>query len=287
LKAGQPLVYRVRHGDTLGHIALRHHCSVKELLAWNRLKPSSHLKRGQVLHVASPEAAKEAKAAAAAAVAAKAAAAQAVAKAAASAKVAAAAQAAAAAASTSRVAAGPSANAAATTAGSAALAASSAAASAASATGAATIAAANAPTLDAAQTRVLDAEMSHHASRVELVWPAEGKVVKGFQAGQTRGIEIAGKPGEPVRAAADGKVMYAGTGLNGYGSLIIVQHNKDFLTAYSHNRKLLVKTGDLVRQGQEIAEMGDEDNSRVSVLFEVRRDGKPVDPMPYLPGKPG
>jgi lipoprotein NlpD len=107
--------------------------------------------------------------------------------------------------------------------------------------------------------------------------------VEGFQPGETRGIEIGGKPGDPVRAAADGKVLYAGTGLNSYGSLIIVQHNKDFLTAYSHNRKLLVKIGDIVRQGQQIAEMGDENNSRVSVGFELRRDGKPVDPLPYLP----
>jgi len=127
--------------------------------------------------------------------------------------------------------------------------------------------------------------MSRHAKGVALAWPAQGNVLEGFQAGATRGIEIGGKPGDPVRAAADGKVVYAGTGLNEYGSLIIVQHNKDFLTAYSHNRKLLVKTGDIVRQGQEIAEMGDENNSRVSVLFELRRDGKPIDPMPYLPGK--
>ena len=141
--------------------------------------------------------------------------------------------------------------------------------------------------LDAAQTRQVDAEMARHAKAVSLVWPAQGNVVEGFQAGETRGIEIGGKPGDPVRAAADGKVMYAGTGLNEYGSLIIVQHNKDFLTAYSHNRKLLVKTGDIVRQGQEIAEMGDEDNSRVSVLFELRHDGKPIDPMPFLPARQG
>ncbi|HEY2606939.1 MAG TPA: peptidoglycan DD-metalloendopeptidase family protein, partial [Paraburkholderia sp.] len=122
-----------------------------------------------------------------------------------------------------------------------------------------------------------------HANGVALAWPAGGRVVEAFQPGETRGIEIGGKPGDPVRAAADGKVMYAGTGLNSYGSLIIVQHNKDFLTAYSHNRKLLVKIGDIVRQGQQIAEMGDENNSRVSVGFELRHDGKPIDPMPYLP----
>lgn len=134
-----------------------------------------------------------------------------------------------------------------------------------------------------AASREVAAEVARHAHSVGLIWPAQGQVVESFQAGETRGIEIAGKAGDPVRAAADGKVMYAGTGLNEYGSLIIVQHNKDFLTAYSHNRRLLVKTGDTVRQGQEIAEMGSENNNRVAVLFEVRRDGKPVDPMPYLP----
>ncbi|MEQ5843162.1 peptidoglycan DD-metalloendopeptidase family protein [Paraburkholderia acidicola] len=140
---------------------------------------------------------------------------------------------------------------------------------------------------DPAVKRQVMAQTARHANRVTLAWPAQGKVVESFQPGETRGIEISGKPGDPIRAAASGKVMYAGTGLNEYGSLIIVQHNKDFLTAYSHNRKLLVKTGDFVQQGQQIAEMGDENNSRVALLFEVRRDGKPVDPMPYLPGKQG
>jgi lipoprotein NlpD len=267
-KKSPPLVYRVRRGDTLSHIAQRHHCSVKDLLAWNQLKPSTHQKRGQVLHVASPETVKEANAAAAAAVAAQAAAAQAVA----AAKTAAAAV--------------PASNAATGAAGTVA----ANAAAGASATTAATSASTpstGSPAPDAAQVRQVDAEMARHATHVTLAWPAQGTVVQGFQPGETRGIEIGGKPGDPVRAAADGKVMYAGTGLNEYGSLIIVQHNKDFLTAYSHNRKLLVKTGDIVRQGQQIAEMGDENNSRVSVLFEVRRDGKPVDPMPYLPGKQG
>lgn len=135
----------------------------------------------------------------------------------------------------------------------------------------------------AQEAREVTQRTLRHANGLALAWPAGGRVVEAFQAGETRGIEIGGKPGDPVRAAADGKVMYAGTGLNGYGSLIIVQHNKDFLTAYSHNRKLLVKIGDIVRQGQQIAEMGDENNSRVSVGFELRRDGKPVDPLPYLP----
>lgn len=136
---------------------------------------------------------------------------------------------------------------------------------------------------DPVLARQVAAQAARHAKGVALTWPAQGKVVESFQPGETRGIEISGKSGDPILAAADGKVMYAGTGLNEYGSLIIVQHNKDFLTTYAHNRRLLVKTGDIVRQGQQIAEMGDEHNSRVAVLFEVRRDGKPVDPMPYLP----
>ncbi|WP_429274000.1 peptidoglycan DD-metalloendopeptidase family protein [Paraburkholderia sp. EB58] len=278
-KKSPPLVYRVRRGDTLSHIAQHHHCSVKDLLAWNQLKPSTHLKRGQVLHVASPETVKEANAAAAAAAAAQAAAAQAAAAQAAAAQAAAAAKTAAAAV--------PASNAAAVSAATSAAANAAAGASATTATPSASTPSTASPAPSATETRQVDAEMSRHAKSVTLAWPAQGSVVQGFQSGQTRGIEIGGKPGDPVRAAADGKVMYAGTGLNEYGSLIIVQHNKDFLTAYSHNRKLLVKTGDIVRQGQEIAEMGDENNSRVSVLFEVRRDGKPVDPMPYLPGKQG
>jgi len=258
LKKGQALTYRVRRGDTLSRIAHHHDCSVKELLAWNGLKPSTRLKLGQVLHVASPEAVRAANAATAAA-------------------------AAAATAAKAVTAAGPASAPAA-----AAVIVASGVAVATPATPATPAAQAttSAP-VNAAVMRQVDAEIERHAKRVALAWPAQGNVLEGFQQGETRGIEIGGKPGDPVRAAADGKVMYAGTGLNEYGSLIIVQHNKDFLTAYSHNRKLLVKTGDIVRQGQEIAEMGDENNSRVSVLFELRHDGKPVDPMPYLPAKQG
>lgn len=139
----------------------------------------------------------------------------------------------------------------------------------------------------AASDRQVVKETKRHAGAVALTWPAQGRIVDAFRPGQNRGIQIAGRAGDPVRAAADGRVMYAGTGLNDYGSLIIVQHNADFLTAYAHNRKLLVKTGDIVHQGDEIAEMGDLDNSRVALLFEVRRDGKPVNPMPYLPSSQG
>ncbi|AXK62785.1 peptidoglycan DD-metalloendopeptidase family protein [Burkholderia sp. IDO3] len=139
----------------------------------------------------------------------------------------------------------------------------------------------------AASDRQVVKETKRHAGAVALTWPAQGRIVDAFRPGQNRGIQIAGRSGDPVRAAADGRVMYAGTGLNDYGSLIIVQHNADFLTAYAHNRKLLVKTGDIVHQGDEIAEMGDLDNSRVALLFEVRRDGKPVNPMSYLPSSQG
>ncbi|MCA8061433.1 peptidoglycan DD-metalloendopeptidase family protein [Burkholderia sp. AU31624] len=161
------------------------------------------------------------------------------------------------------------------------------AASSASGNGAASNPAATQTIASNASDRQVVKETKRHAGGVALKWPASGKIVDGFRPGQNRGIQIAGRPGDPVRAAADGRVMYAGTGLNDYGSLIIVQHNADFLTAYAHNRKLLVKTGDIVRQGDEIAEMGDLDNSRVALLFEVRRDGKPVNPMPYLPSSQG
>jgi lipoprotein NlpD len=155
--------------------------------------------------------------------------------------------------------------------------------SAASETGAAS----SQPVEQTASDRQVVKQTKHHASGVALKWPARGDIVEAFKPGRNRGIQIAGRAGDPVRAAADGRVMYAGVGLNGYGSLIIVQHNADFLTAYAHNRKVLVKTGDVVRQGEEIAEMGDLDNSRVALLFEVRRDGKPVNPLPYLPTPQG
>ncbi|WP_408442813.1 peptidoglycan DD-metalloendopeptidase family protein [Paraburkholderia caffeinilytica] len=239
LKKAPPLVYRVKRGDTLARVAQHHHCSVRQLQAWNGLKSSSRLKPGQVLHVASPETVRAVNAANAAT------------------------KAAAASASATPLAAQQ--------------------ASAATTSQAMAQSAPSSPALSAAEAREVAQQTSRHANGVSLAWPAGGRVVEAFQPGETRGIEIGGKAGDPVRAAADGKVMYAGTGLNSYGSLIIVQHNKDFLTAYSHNRKLLVKIGDTVRQGQQIAEMGDENNSRVSVGFELRRDGKPIDPMPYLP----
>jgi lipoprotein NlpD len=249
----KPATYKVRRGDTLKRIAQKHDVTVKQLAVWNRMKTSARVKPGQTLIVSSPEAAPR--------------------------------------------------NATAATAATAAAAAASAAAASTSASAPATAATADAASSSAPQSQQSSASsaepmtpeevhqvttaLARHANGVTLAWPAQGNVVEQFQPGETRGIEIGGKPGDPVRAAADGKVVYAGTGLNEYGSLIIVQHNKDFLTAYSHNRKLLVKMGEFVRKGQQIAEMGSENNSRVSVGFELRRDGKPIDPMPYLPRSRG
>ena len=98
-----------------------------------------------------------------------------------------------------------------------------------------------------------------------------------------KGIDIGGRAGEPVLASADGKVVYAGAGLRGYGNLIILKHNNTFLTAYAHNQTLLVREDQTVRKGQKIAEMGSTDTDRVKLHFEIRRQGKPVDPARYLP----
>ncbi len=116
-------------------------------------------------------------------------------------------------------------------------------------------------------------------------WPADGQVVATFVAGdQTRqGVDIAGKSGDPVRAAADGSVVYSGNGLIGYGELIIVKHSPGFLSAYGYNRKRLVKEGDAVKSGQVIAEMGSSSASRDSLHFEIRKNGKPANPLDYLP----
>ncbi|MPW20852.1 peptidoglycan DD-metalloendopeptidase family protein [Paraburkholderia sp. CNPSo 3157] len=249
-----PVMYKVRRGDSLARIARSHNVTVAQIVAWNHLKPHARLRAGQSLKVSSPDAVKMVAMPV-----------------------------------TSSSASNGSTSSVNANAGNAS------GATVSSATGSdsndadgsnnaqSTTASAAAPAPSAAEAREVNAEVSRHAKGVSLIWPAQGSVVEAFQPGETRGIEIGGKPGDPIRAAADGKVMYAGTGLNEYGSLIIVQHNKDFLTAYAHNRKLLVKTGDIVRKGQQIAEMGSENNSRVSVLFELRHDGKPIDPMPFLP----
>lgn len=114
-------------------------------------------------------------------------------------------------------------------------------------------------------------------------WPAGGSVFAGFDDVRNKGLSINGKPGDPVLAAADGRVVYAGSGLRGYGNLVIVKHNNTYLTAYAHNQTLLVKEDQTVRRGQKIAEMGSSDADRVQLHFEVRKQGRPVDPAKLLP----
>lgn len=118
-------------------------------------------------------------------------------------------------------------------------------------------------------------------------WPADGAVVAGFAAGDAtqQGIDIAGRSGQPVRATADGVVVYSGSGLVGYGELIIIKHDEQWLSAYGHNSKRLVNEGQLVKAGQQIAEMGHSGASRDMLHFEIRYNGKPIDPQDYLPGK--
>ena len=115
-------------------------------------------------------------------------------------------------------------------------------------------------------------------------WPAEGKIVRNFtDGGSVKGLDIAGIRGQPVRAAANGRVVYQGSGLRGYGQLIIIKHNDEFLSAYAHNERIYIKEGDSVKRGARIASMGDSGTDRVQLHFEVRRNGKPVDPLKYLP----
>ena len=122
-------------------------------------------------------------------------------------------------------------------------------------------------------------------SKLAWRWPADGNVVGTYAGGDPtrQGIDIAGKAGQPVRASADGVVVYSGSGLVGYGELVIVKHDDQWLSAYGHNRARLVNEGQLVKAGQQIAEMGRSGASRDMLHFEIRYNGKPVDPQQYLP----
>jgi lipoprotein NlpD len=121
---------------------------------------------------------------------------------------------------------------------------------------------------------------------VSWIWPSSGAIIDRFDEVKNKGLDIGGKLGDPVLAAADGRVVYAGAGLRGYGNLIILKHNNTYLTAYAHNQVLLVKEDQTVRRGQKIAEMGQSDSDKVKLHFEVRRQGKPVDPLRFLPARP-
>nr|WP_271412281.1 peptidoglycan DD-metalloendopeptidase family protein [Pseudomonas sp. Q1-7] len=117
------------------------------------------------------------------------------------------------------------------------------------------------------------------------VWPASGPLIGRFSSNGSlnKGIDIAGELGQPVLAASDGSVVYAGSGLRGYGELVIIKHSDTYVSAYGHNRRLLVREGQQVKVGQTIAEMGSTGTDRVKLHFEIRRQGKPVDPLQYLP----
>jgi lipoprotein NlpD len=114
------------------------------------------------------------------------------------------------------------------------------------------------------------------------IWPADGKIVSHFSDGK-KGIDIAGKLGQPVLAAGSGKVLYAGSGIRGYGNLVIVKHTNNLLSAYAHNKTIFVKEDQTVNKGQKIAEMGNSDSDMVKLHFEIRQQGKPVDPSKFLP----
>lgn len=123
---------------------------------------------------------------------------------------------------------------------------------------------------------------------LEWAWPAKGKVIATFnEASNLKGVDISGKMGQPVLASAPGKVVYSGSGLRGYGKLVIIKHNKTYLSAYAHNSQILVKEGQSVLKGQRIAEMGNSDADQVKLHFEIRRLGKPADPLKHLPESSG
>lgn len=127
------------------------------------------------------------------------------------------------------------------------------------------------------------AEAAPAGEELAWIWPAGGKVIAQFSEGGNKGIDIAGKMGDPVVAVGDGRVTNANNALRGYGYLIVIKHSGNYITVYAHNSKLLVKDGQTVTKGQKIAEMGNTDADQVKLHFEVRQQGKPVDPLQYLP----
>ena len=133
--------------------------------------------------------------------------------------------------------------------------------------------------------KIQPAKVRSESQKLAWRWPAQGKLLNRFSARDPglKGIDIEGKNGQPIYAAENGHVVYSGSGLRGYGQLIIVKHNETFLSAYAHNENLLVKEGQKVKKGEHIADMGKTGTDRVKLHFEIRRDGIPVDPFKYLP----
>jgi lipoprotein NlpD len=123
---------------------------------------------------------------------------------------------------------------------------------------------------------------AHLHSEISWSWPHKGKILRGFEGGN-KGIDIAGKISDPIFAAAEGKVLYVGSNVRGYGNLVIVKHSAAYLSAYAHNSQIFVKEGQAVTAGQKIAELGKSDSEQAKLHFEIRHQGKPVDPMQFLP----
>jgi lipoprotein NlpD len=151
--------------------------------------------------------------------------------------------------------------------------------------GAPAIPAADPTVVASAPTSLPDQAATPLVTNLRWGWPANGQVITGFSDGGSKGIAIAGAPGEAVFSAEQGRVVYSGNGLRGYGNLVIVKHPDDFITAYAHNRSILVKEGQTVKRGQKIAELGMSDADKPMLHFEVRRGGKPIDPMSVLPSR--
>ena len=133
--------------------------------------------------------------------------------------------------------------------------------------------------------RPIDKPVALPGDNVEWIWPASGKVTAGFVEGSNKGVDLAGKTGDPVLAAGAGKVVYVGTGIRGYGKMVIIKHNPAFLSVYAHNSQILVKEEQFVGKGQKIAEVGNTDSDQSKLHFEIRHMNKPVDPLKYLPAK--
>lgn len=136
--------------------------------------------------------------------------------------------------------------------------------------------------VEPAAVPLVPAKDEESSATVSFIWPTEGKMVSGFDEGK-KGIDLAGKAGQAVLSSSAGKVVYVGSGIRGYGNLVIVKHSSSLLSAYAHNKTILVKEGQDVARGQKIAEMGDTDSDSVKLHFEIRQQGKPVDPLKFLP----
>jgi lipoprotein NlpD len=134
------------------------------------------------------------------------------------------------------------------------------------------------------KTRTVPSSASGKIQAGSWAWPADGQLLNRYSdSGSGKGLDIGGKRGQPIRAAAAGRIVYQGSGLRGYGQLIIIKHSEEFLSAYAHNDRIYVKEGDVVKRGQKIADMGNTGTDRVKLHFEIRRQGVPTDPLKFLP----